>query len=62
MEAVVNGQSREIGNKRHTRHRTKIIKKQTNTQKIKKTSNTDPTKNTENIRKELADNHRVILI
>jgi hypothetical protein len=42
-EAIENGQSRETGNIRHTRHRTKTNK--TQTKKIKKMSNTNPTKN-----------------
>jgi hypothetical protein len=42
--AVKNGQSRETGNIRYRRHRTKKIKVKTITQKIKKMSNTNPTK------------------
>ena len=54
LDTVVNGQSRDIDNKGPTRHKTKIIEKETNTQKTTKTSN-----NKENNRKELADNHHI---
>jgi len=42
--AIRNGQSRETGNTRYTRHRTKKIKPKT-AQKTKKMRNTDPTNN-----------------
>jgi hypothetical protein len=41
---VKNRQSRETGNIRYRRHRTKKIKAKTITQKIKKMSSTNPTK------------------
>jgi len=43
MEAVVNGQSREIGNKGQTKHRTKIIKNRPTHRKLKRqASQTQP--------------------
>ena len=42
--AIKNGQSRDTGNIRYTRHRTKTNKTKNTTQKTKNMSNTDPTK------------------
>jgi hypothetical protein len=47
LDTIKNGQSRNTGNIRHTKHKTKTnkTKKCNTTQKIKKMINTDSTKN-----------------